>query len=137
MREPNLTNQYGHPLPEDWAPELHDYEYGYELGLSESQIKFMAEDMRLWAHANANRAVARKKNWSKAFKGWMRRELLRDSLRQVQQASWGNKQQYRNKVLAAVDVAEQRKGGSAAIGERIGGYEWTGSRWKPVETEAD
>ena len=37
----------------------------------------MAEDMRLWAGANANRQVARKADWSLTFKGWMRREAKR------------------------------------------------------------
>jgi len=68
----------GVALPADWAPSEDDLDYGRTMvQLSDHQIKSMAEDMRLWAGANANRAVARKaglKGWSLAFKGWMRRE---------------------------------------------------------------
>jgi hypothetical protein len=63
----------GANIPEDWLPTNLDREYGHRLGLSDSQIDAMAEDMRLWAGANANRQIARKANWSMAFKGWMRR----------------------------------------------------------------
>src|ERR1700723_3718914 len=47
------------------------------LNLTDSQIDDMAEDMRLWAGANANRQIARKANWSMAFKSWMRREAAK------------------------------------------------------------
>lgn len=66
----------GTSIPDDWKPTNADREYGLAapLRLTNEQIDSMAEDMRLWAGANANRAVARKANWSLAFKGWMRRE---------------------------------------------------------------
>jgi hypothetical protein len=67
----------GTALPENWEPTNDDREYGHrKLHLSDEQIDGMAEDMRLWAGANENRAIARKagmKGWSMAFKGWMRR----------------------------------------------------------------
>ena len=64
----------GSRLSEDWKPSESDVEYGRALMLTDAQIKDIAEDMRLWALANAHRQVARKENWSMAFKGWMRRE---------------------------------------------------------------
>jgi hypothetical protein len=65
----------GTSLSEHWQPTNDDREYGHRiLHLTDSQIDDMAEDMRLWAGANANRQIARKSNWSMAFKGWMRRK---------------------------------------------------------------
>lgn len=71
QRRPRMA---GSMLGPDWLPSNGDREYGRGLGLSEANINDFAEDMRLWAEANANRAIARKANWSAAFKGWMRRE---------------------------------------------------------------
>lgn len=65
----------GKEISEKWEPSPDDIKYGIALGLTENQIAEFAEDMRLWGGANANRNVARKKNWSLAFKGWMRREI--------------------------------------------------------------
>jgi len=67
----------GSRLHENWVPSTDDVAYGRSLGLSEQAINGCAEDMRLWAGANANRAVARKLDWSKAFKGWLRRTAAR------------------------------------------------------------
>ena len=63
----------GRCLPADWTPSLTDQGYGLNLGLSLPQVLDCAEEMRLWAGANANRAVARKLDWGMAFKSWMRR----------------------------------------------------------------
>lgn len=68
----------GLSLPEDWQPTNLEREYGHGLGLSDTEIDDMAEDMRLWAGANEHRQNARKagmKGWSMAFKGWMRRGI--------------------------------------------------------------
>jgi hypothetical protein len=67
----------GRSLPEDWQPRHSDVAYGYDLGLSYAEIGGIAEDLRLWAAANANRQIARKANWSAAFRGWMRREAAK------------------------------------------------------------
>jgi len=67
----------GSRLHENWVPSTDDVAYGRSLGLSEQAINGCAEDMRLWAGANANRAIARKLDWSKAFKGWLRRVASR------------------------------------------------------------
>lgn len=64
----------GRALPADWQPTEADFAYGAELGFSREQVASEAEDMRLWAQANRNRAVARKANWTQAFQGWLRRE---------------------------------------------------------------
>lgn len=70
----------GHQLPPDWQPTQPDMIYGLGLGLMTSQVLDIAEDLRLWAAANANRQVARKSNWSAAFRGWMRREAAKRGL---------------------------------------------------------
>jgi hypothetical protein len=67
----------GRMLDPTWCPSQADIEYGLALGLNIAAINNMAEDMRLWAGANANRQIARKSNWSMAFKGWMRREATK------------------------------------------------------------
>lgn len=64
----------GRSLPVDWQISRTDFEYGQGLGLSTTQIRGMAEDMRLWAQANSNRAVGRKADWTATFRGWMRRD---------------------------------------------------------------
>lgn len=64
----------GIALPIDWKPSPDELNYGIDLGFPETAVHDMAEDMRLWARANANRAVGRKADWSATFKGWMRRE---------------------------------------------------------------
>ena len=64
----------GIALPIDWRPSPDELIYGHDLGFNDKAIDGMAEDMRLWARANANRAVGRKADWSSTFKGWMRRE---------------------------------------------------------------
>ncbi len=67
----------GQLLPANWQPADHDRHYGLRLGLTNDQVDACAEDMRLWAGANAHREIARKANWSMAFKGWMRREAVK------------------------------------------------------------
>ncbi len=65
----------GTRISEDWVPSDDDVAYGAKkLGLTREQVFSLGEDMRLWAVANANRAVARKDNWTLTFYGWMRRE---------------------------------------------------------------
>ena len=70
----------GTALPHDWQPANGDREYGHTvLHMTDCQIDDMAEDMRLWALANANRQIARKADWSATFKGWMRRQRGRSN----------------------------------------------------------
>lgn len=65
----------GSSLSADWTPTAKDVAYGIDLGFTRSEVAKMAEDMKLWALANANRPVGRKANWTAAFHGWLRREL--------------------------------------------------------------
>ena len=67
----------GASLSSDWLPTAADVEYGIALNLTRLEIDGFAEDMRLWARANANRAVGRKSDWTATFRGWMRREAAR------------------------------------------------------------
>lgn len=71
--ESKKRKKAGTALSSDWQPTASDRAYGRELGLTDSTIDQFAEDMRVWAQANANREVARKADWSATFKGWMRR----------------------------------------------------------------
>lgn len=64
----------GSTLPSDWQPISADRDYGLRLGLTDVQIDSALDDMRMWAKANANRAVARKADWSATFRNWMKRE---------------------------------------------------------------
>lgn len=64
----------GHHLPPDWQPSESDIAYGRNrVGLTLAEIEGMAEDMRLWAQSAAGQN-SRKRSWSAAFRGWMRRE---------------------------------------------------------------
>lgn len=67
-------NSRGTTLPDDWAPSASDLGYGTRIGLSKQHVLDMAEDMRLWAKGNANRAIGRKADWTATFQGWMRRQ---------------------------------------------------------------
>jgi hypothetical protein len=71
---PKGGQKKGNALPADWQPTPADLEYGRNLGLADRAVTEAAEDMRQWADANSSRDVARKSNWSAAFKGWLRRE---------------------------------------------------------------
>lgn len=70
---PRARKSTGEKLPEGWMPSGADREYGLSLGLSEAEIAAALEEMRDWAKGNSNRAIARKADWSSAFKGWLRR----------------------------------------------------------------
>ena len=67
----------GKALAENWQPSDDDRDYGHKLGFTNGQIDEFAEDLRLWAAANAHRQVGRKANWNAAFRGWMRRTLAK------------------------------------------------------------
>jgi hypothetical protein len=65
----------GRALEETWSPSQKDIDYGLGMGLTAERIRVLAEEMRQWASANKNRAIAKKANWSSTFKGWMLREV--------------------------------------------------------------
>jgi hypothetical protein len=60
-------------LPLDWKPTDEHFSYGQRLNLSRADVEGCAEEMRIWAHS-ANGTHTKKKCWSLAFMGWMRRE---------------------------------------------------------------
>ena len=99
----------GEAIAPDWQPSNGDREYGHTiLNLTDRQIDDMAEDMRLWAGANANRPVARKSDWSLTFLGWMRREAKKgNSYRPNGNATNGNGQQRRSVQTAAADLVSR------------------------------
>ncbi len=64
----------GTRIPPDWQPSQEDRLWAKSKGMADDFVNAQAEAMRLWAEANANRAVARKLDWSKTFRGWLLRE---------------------------------------------------------------
>lgn len=93
---------HGTTIPVDWRVSQPLYEYGAKLGLTADHTTSMAEDMKLWARANANRSVARKLDWDAAFQGWMRREKTK---RGVQQSDAARKRDKFTATIAAVGAA--------------------------------
>lgn len=63
----------GKKLPPDWHPDEGAYEAGRLRGYDRSGVEGLADEMRDWAVANANRAVARKADWGRTFLGWIRK----------------------------------------------------------------
>lgn len=68
-------------LPEDWSPPEELFSYGSGLGLNRQQTASILEDMRIWAVANRNRAVARKADWNLTAKGFIRRDVAKFNAR--------------------------------------------------------
>lgn len=64
----------GSSLPADWSPPEELFTYGVTLGLTRDQSAEIIERMRLWAHGNKNRAVARKADWIATMQGALRRD---------------------------------------------------------------
>lgn len=81
--EGKKNSSRGTALPGDWQPTASHVEYGAGQGLTAEEVAKAGEDMRLWAAANANRAVGRKADWDATFKGWLRREGDRKKTRQL------------------------------------------------------
>jgi len=67
----------GSALTPDWTPSSKEIDYGVNLGFTVREVREVAEDMRLWAQANAHRPITQKSNWHRAFLGWMRRAAKR------------------------------------------------------------
>lgn len=67
----------GSSLPADWSPPDELFTYGETLGLTRDQSAEIIERMRLWAHGNKNRAVARKADWIATMQGALRRDAPR------------------------------------------------------------
>jgi uncharacterized protein YdaU (DUF1376 family) len=70
-------NSRGTALPGDWQPAASLFAYGRNEGLTDAEVRSAAENMRLWAKANSNRAVGRKADWDATFQGWLRRDADR------------------------------------------------------------
>jgi uncharacterized protein YdaU (DUF1376 family) len=81
----------GTALPSGWQPTASLFAYGRNEGLTDTEIRSAAENMRLWAKANSNRAVGRKADWPATFQGWLRRDADRKRSAQLRlgQASSG------------------------------------------------
>jgi hypothetical protein len=63
----------GHALPSDWLPSAAHFALAERLGITHEAVNNAATEMRDWATANANRAIARKSDWNAAFSNWLRR----------------------------------------------------------------
>ena len=67
----------GSCLPKDWSPSESLFAYGRQQGLDDSHTAEILENMRLWAHSNANRAIARKADWEGTMQGAIRRDAAK------------------------------------------------------------
>ena len=74
---PQAKRSSGSSLPADWSPPEELFTYGATLGLTRDQSSEIIERMRLWAHGNKNRAVARKADWIATMQGALRRDAPR------------------------------------------------------------
>lgn len=81
-----INNSRGSAISGEWQPTASEVEYGVALGMTTDEVMEAAENMRLWAQANRNRAVGRKADWSATFKGWLRRESGRKQSRGLRSA---------------------------------------------------
>lgn len=70
-------NKNGSALDPAWQPNEKHRMLATSLGHDERFLARCADDMRDWAKANANRAIARKADWDATFSGWLRREAAR------------------------------------------------------------
>jgi len=68
-----VTRRRPHELPADWQASTELVAYGMGLGLSAARVHDEMAQLKLWAKANAHRAVARKCDWHACAQGWLRR----------------------------------------------------------------
>jgi hypothetical protein len=79
----------GRTLPKDWVPSESLFAYGRQQSLTDGQTAEILENMRLWAHSNANRAIARKADWDGTMQGAIRRDAAKFKARASPQRSNG------------------------------------------------
>lgn len=96
------------PLPDDWKPSQAHFVAASRLKLSSERVEGKAEDMRIWAQANA----IRKANWDATFHGFLRSEANKSGgsggyggSRPLQDAGNGNSDK---SVVAASDRLIER-----------------------------
>jgi len=82
------VSKKGNQLPADWRPAERHYAEAAALNLPRATVDREAQNMRLWAVANANRAVARKANWDATFSNWLRRKA--DDGQKKQEINWNS-----------------------------------------------
>lgn len=94
----------GQKIPPEWQPNVGHFAAGKKLGFTPAGVLEQAEDMRLWAHSNDHRAVARKSDWNLTFLSWLRRNKPKGN---------GHGNGARNDLMAAFDkliATEDRDG---------------------------
>jgi len=64
----------GTKLPPDWIVKQPHYVEGLARGLGRSRVDELADNMRNWCAANANRSITTKADWDATFMGFIRRE---------------------------------------------------------------
>lgn len=109
-------------LPGDWQPTDALVSYGLERGLTTQQVKDAAETMKSWASENSENPKGRKKNWTQAFEGWLRRDAER--LSKGNGHGPGRPRALQDDSLsasrAAARLAEKAERGEFAFGPRPG-----------------
>jgi len=64
----------GTKIPPDWKPKQSHYDEGASRNLLPRRVDEIADNMRTWCAANANRSVTTKADWDATFMGFIRRE---------------------------------------------------------------
>jgi hypothetical protein len=71
---PARNRSRGCSLPPNWEPSPEDKLWAFRKEFPDAWVQEQTDQMRLWAEANSNRAIARKADWSKTWRGWLSRE---------------------------------------------------------------
>lgn len=64
----------GTKIPPDWIVKQSHYVEGLSRGLGKQRVDELADNMRTWCAANANRSITTKADWDATFMGFIRRE---------------------------------------------------------------
>jgi hypothetical protein len=115
-RKPSRST--GACLPDDWSPSEELFGYGAKQGLTREQTASIMEDMRLWARANRNRAIARKADWNATMMGAIRRDAAKFRAR-VAPASRGGFANMLAKDMGFLNGHQPEKTGSEQIVPRF------------------
>lgn len=91
----------GRTLPQDWVPKENHFAIAREFGANRTDVEKQASEMRDWAYANANRAVARKADWDLTFNNWLKKNL-------PQARTYSGSGPPRNNVIDAADTLNAR-----------------------------
>jgi len=101
----------GEKLPPDWMPKEAHYLEGEKRGICRARIDDLADNMRTWAAANANRSITTKADWDATFMGFIRREPSHGHTtgNHRTNSAAGSQQSGSDAILAGVVAAKERR----------------------------